>query len=709
MSFLDQIRLNEAQKEAVDTTEGPVLILAGAGTGKTTAITARAAHILSLGIPAHQILAVTFTNKAAGEMAERIESFVPGSTAQMWLGTFHNLCARLLRRHAELLGFTNRFTIVNSDDQLRLLKEITKSYQLNEKEFPPKYLSYQINRWKDRSLLPQHISKGDYARPEDACILEIYSKYQQRLKEMDMMDFGDLLLYALTLLKDHPELLKRYQEQFHYIIVDEYQDTNVVQYLWLRLLAQGHQNICCVGDDDQSIYRWRGAEVQNILRFEKDFPAAKIIKLQENYRSSSHILGAASELIRHNGHRHEKTLFTKGEEGEKITVTAFPDDRSEAATIAQNINGLSHQHGISLSHIAVLVRLGAQTRMFEEAFIAAGLPYRVLGGMRFYERAEIRDVIAYLRVIYGSQDDLSLERIINVPKRGIGNSTVLSLKSMAAREGISLFDACKSMLSESRLAAKASNSLSKLVEQFTSWHEKQKALNAFELTELVLEESGYLAMWEQDPSIEAAGRKENIAELVKAISEFDTLEAFLDHVSLISDIDSLDQNEMVPIMTLHTAKGLEFDAVFLPGWEEDLFPHAKALKEFNNEGLEEERRLAYVGVTRAKKYCAISYAQRRRIYGQYQESYPSTFINELPEAHTHFNMLNYYAAAPKQQSYQFSSPSPTTTQSRFSKNMRIFHQKFGYGRITAIDGEHLTIQFEKAGQKKIIDRFVEKA
>lgn len=730
-------KLNPEQREAVLTTEGPLLVLAGAGTGKTRVLTTRIAHlIMQKKAFAGQVLAVTFTNKAAGEMRERVESLLrnsndlllggeqPSETSGVWLGTFHSIGAKMLRRHAELLGFSPSFAILDSDDQHRLIKQIMEEQNIDHKKQPAKVVLSIIQGWKDKALTPDKIGQsvsGEYGAGAVAAML--YPLYQARLKQLGAMDFGDLLLHCLTLFTTHTHILAEYQHRFRYILVDEYQDTNIAQYLWLRLLAQGFENICCVGDDDQSIYGWRGAEVGNILRFEKDFPAAQTIRLERNYRSTPPILAAASALIANNQSRLGKTLFTDvASGGDPVRIKSVWDDSEEARFIGEEIETYQRAKH-SLDEMAILVRAGFQTRAFEERFITLGVAYKVVGGLRFYERLEIRDAVAYLRLVHQSADDLAFERIINTPKRGIGKTTIEKLHSHAREHNCSLHEALCVMLTNGDIKGKAAVPLKSFIEQLAHWRKQSESLPLHELTERILDESGYNAMWKLDKSPEAAGRLENLRELVQALSEFESFAQFLDHIGLImdrADNDGVPQ-PMVSIMTLHAAKGLEFDTVFLTGWEEGLFPSQRTMDESGAAGLEEERRLAYVGITRARKHCIISHAANRRIYNQWQSSVPSRFLQELPQEHIEIldgGVYNRRAVAP--QLFQrgideimgsrisSAAAAPSAATARFSKGQQIHHSKFGGGVILAVDGEHLTIAFKHAGTKKVMADYVEK-
>jgi DNA helicase-2/ATP-dependent DNA helicase PcrA len=699
--------LNEAQREAVETVNGPLLVLAGAGTGKTRVLTTRIAHILlnKYAFPG-EILAVTFTNKAAREMSERVQKLT-GISQGMWLGTFHSICARMLRRNAERLGFTSSFTILDDDDQQRLIKAILQDKQIDDKNMPPKLVNAVFQHWKDQGLTPERITGANDLQQLGGRGQELYAAYQARLRQVNAMDFGDLLLHTLTLFSTHEDVLKEYAQRFKYILVDEYQDTNVAQYLWLRLLALAHRNICCVGDDDQSIYSWRGAEVGNILRFEKDFPGAKIVRLECNYRSTKHILGAASGLIANNKGRLGKTLWTEAQDGEKVRLKSVWDDQEEARYVGDEIEAAQQSRQLALNDVAILVRAGFQTRSFEERFLTMGIPYRVIGGLRFYERAEIRDAVAYLRVIASPDDDLAFERIVNVPKRGIGQATLQQLHTTARAMDISLSRATDHML-KGKLAA----SLSELLAGFERWRAAQKQLPLAEVAEQVLEESGYRRMWREDKTPEAPGRLENLRELLRAIGEFEGITEFLEHVGLVTDRQGAADGDMVSLMTLHAAKGLEFDTVFLPGWEEGLFPHQRAIDESGSKGLEEERRLAYVGITRARRSLNILHAANRRIYNQWQSSIPSRFIGELPKDHIENLGGGAYGSGKtaldwKREVASIISGTPPKTTAAHATGKRVFHQKFGYGRIMSAQGDHLEIAFEKAGTKKVMADFVE--
>ena len=736
--------LNPEQRSAVEAIKGPVLVLAGAGTGKTRVLTTRLATILHqrLAFPS-QLLVVTFTNKAAHEMAERTASLVGRAVEGLWLGTFHAIGVRLLRRHAELVGLKSNFTILDTDDQLRLLKQLIEAEQLDPKRWAPRQLAAMIDRWKDRGLIPDKVPGGEGEGFANGLGIVLYKAYQARLRSLNACDFGDLLLHCLTIFTENGDVLASYQKQFRYILVDEYQDTNVSQYLLLRLLAQGHRNICCVGDDDQSIYSWRGAEVGNILRFEKDFPGAKVVRLECNYRSTPHILGAAAGLIAKNEDRLGKTLWTELNEGEKVQVRGLWDGAEEARSVGEEVENLQRRKQ-PLNEIAILVRASFQTREFEERFLTLGLPYRLIGGTRFYERAEIRDAVAYLRVLAQPDDDLAFERIINTPKRALGNATVQLLHQAARSTETPLVRTARIMVGGDDLKARARNSLTKLLDDFDRWRGLMGSMPPGELAEVVLDESGYTAMWQASKDPKAPTKLENLKELIVALEPFDKLGGFLEHVSLVMDADLTKADDAVNILTLHGSKGLEFDTVFLPGWEEELFPHQRALDESGLAALEEERRLAYVGLTRARKRAIISFAAQRQVFGQWRMTLPSRFIEELPaehietetepglysggaepvavalapgafsfgDSHTSSRMRRATPGAPPPSYLQGQAEQVVTTApgtSDYAIGERVFHQKFGYGMIEDIEGNKLSIVFEKAGAKKVIDSFVDPA
>jgi len=722
--------LNEEQTQAVLTTQGPVLVLAGAGTGKTRVLTTRIAHILATGkARPNEILAVTFTNKATKEMKNRIGQMVGGTVEGMpWLGTFHAIGVKVLRRHAELAGLKSNFTILDTDDTLRLLKQLIKAENLDEKRWPPRQLATLIDGWKNQGLPPEKVPNGEGFAFANGKGKELYTAYQARLKDLNAVDFGDLLLEMNKLFQNHPDILQQYHRYFKYILVDEYQDTNVAQYLWLRLIAQGTGNICCVGDDDQAIYGWRGAQVDNILRFEEDFKGASVIRLERNYRSTGHILGAASGLIDHNQDRLGKTLHTQDGLGEQVTLRSLWDDAEEARTIGDEIESLQTKNH-PLNEIAILVRASFQMRAFEDRFVTLGLPYRVIGGPRFYERLEIKDACAYFDVALNPANDLKFERIINTPKRGLATATLETLHTHAKSRQLSLFEAAMEIVETQELRPKARGSLRQLIEQFAAWRQDIKTLPHTELAERILDESGYTQMWQKDKSPQSHTRLENLKELIRYMGEFENLAGFMEHVSLVMDADANSDGDRVNLMTLHAAKGLEFDTVFLPGWEEGLFPHQRSLDEEGRAGLEEERRLGYVGITRAKKQAHITFTQNRRIHGSWSSPLPSRFIDELPENHIEVidqqstyggyitsrfdNMAQNHqrtiksAAKPKVIDAEVISSTQAGT-TDFAIGERVFHQKFGYGSIQDINGDKLTIAFEKAGTKKVIASFLER-
>jgi DNA helicase II / ATP-dependent DNA helicase PcrA len=831
--------LNPEQREAVETLDGPVLVLAGAGTGKTRVLTTRIAHILSQGRARPQeILSVTFTNKAAREMKIRLGQMLGQAVEGMpWLGTFHSIGGRILRFHAELVQLKSNFTVLDVDDQVRLLKQLLQAENIDDKRWPARMLAGLIDGWKNRGLAPGQVPSGEAAMFGNGKGGKLYASYQERLKILNAADFGDLLLENIRLFRENPDVLRQYQGRFKFILVDEYQDTNVAQYLWLRLLSQAPsrpgvplsaiipgatdpavipgriedpnpesgdnedsargsgsalsahpgmteppapapaaplKNICCVGDDDQSIYGWRGAEVDNILRFEHDFPGAKVIRLERNYRSTGHILAAASHLIAHNEGRLGKTLRTEDVDGEKVTVTGSWDSEEEARAIGEEIEELQRA-GDNLNEVAILVRASFQMREFEDRFVTLGLPYRVIGGPRFYERAEIRDALAYLRVINSPADDLAFERIVNVPKRGLGDATVQLLHDHARKRRMPLFEAARAVVETDELKPKARGSLRDLILHFDRWRAQREVTAHTELAEIVLDESGYTEMWQKDRSADAAGRLDNLKELIRSMEEFENLQGFLEHISLVMDRDGGAEEEAVSLMTLHSAKGLEFDNVFLPGWEEGLFPSQRTLDEQGRAGLEEERRLAHVGLTRARRRAKLYFATNRRIHGTWSTTIPSRFLDELPSANveiteskggsgwggsggygpSRFDNVESFGSSYSTPGWQraqanrnrgqsgrngqarsgfeesqssFSSSGgfsrnkrgpmviegelvakSTGTVSEFSLDDRVFHQKFGYGHVVKIDGNKLTIAFEKAGEKKVVDSFVERA
>jgi DNA helicase-2/ATP-dependent DNA helicase PcrA len=854
--------LNPEQRLAVETTEGPVLVLAGAGTGKTRVLTTRIAHILKLGLAyPSQILAVTFTNKAAREMKTRIAVLIGEGSAEgmPWLGTFHSIGVKILRRHAELAGLKSGFTILDTDDVIRLIKQLIQAENLDDKRWPARQFAQMIDGWKNKGLSPKDIPEGDARAFANGRGRELYAAYQERLKTLNACDFGDLLLHPIRILRDHPDILADYHQRFRYILVDEYQDTNTAQYMWLRLLAQRPKgnassplagevpakraegvpsegtarasspppatpsvgfadispargernkiNICCVGDDDQSIYGWRGAEVDNILRFDKDFPGATIIRLERNYRSTAHILGAASHLIAHNEGRLGKTLFTDRSDPEdaRVQVHAAWDSEEEARAVGEEIEQ-AQRRGHALNDMAILVRASFQMREFEDRFVTLGLNYRVIGGPRFYERQEIRDAMAYFRVVAQGADDLAFERIVNVPKRGLGESAIRQIHDTARALRVPMLEAAGKLAESDEMKPKPRAALREVVANFGRWQEALERTSHTELAEQILEESGYTEMWKADKSAEAPGRLENLKELIRSMEDYESLRSFLEHVALVMDSEQNAELDAVSIMTLHSAKGLEFETVFLPGWEEGLFPHQRALDEGGRTGLEEERRLAYVGLTRAKRHLHLWFVSNRRIHGLWQSTIPSRFLDELPEAHVEVadagNSYGGYSApyggggfasgrggqgggfgaqgGGRQNPYgasrfdtvgggsgagassTYATPgwaraqanrtdatdrnwgsrsghqverigygetdsgygagrgsvkgrmiegelvakSVATEPSKFHVGDRVFHQKFGNGNVASIEGNKLTIDFDKAGQKRVLDGFV---
>jgi len=736
--------LNPVQREAVEALDGPVLVLAGAGTGKTRVLTTRLAHLLMTRRAASfQILAVTFTNKAAREMRERVASLVGLEPEGWWLGTFHALAARILRRHAELVGLKSNFTILDTDDQIRLIKQLLEAENVDSKKWPARQVLGAIERWKDRGLTPDRLAEADGGEVAGGRLVALYRQYQDRLRTLNACDFGDLLLHNLTLFQKHPDVLAEYHRKFRYILVDEYQDTNVAQYLWLRMLALASKNICCVGDEDQSIYAWRGAEIGNILRFETDFPGAKVIKLEQNYRSTGHILAAASGLIANNQGRLGKTLWTQADGGDPVRVKAVWDGEEEARWVGDEVESLQRQ-GVRLGDMAVLVRAGFQTREFEERFITLGLPYKVIGGPRFYERQEIRDALAYLRVVNSPDDDLAFERIVNVPKRGIGPAALQCLYTAARGGGVSLTEAGWALTETDELKPKVRGTVRTLLQDFFRWRGLAQTLPHTDLARMVLDESGYTRMWQEDKSPEAPGRLENLKELITAMAEFENLGGFLEHVSLVMENAEAAGAEQISLMTLHGAKGLEFDIVFLPGWEEGVFPNQRALDETGIAGLEEERRLAYVGLTRARKRAYVSHAANRRLYGNWMSAIPSRFVDELPPANVvaeagaglyagagaagfgggfggggssgfrdssgfNFRTPQRQAPAPRGVTLEgtaYHVEGRARPSSPFGKGARVFHQKFGYGTVLAVEQDKLEIAFDQAGTKKVMDSFV---
>jgi DNA helicase II / ATP-dependent DNA helicase PcrA len=749
--------LNPEQRAAVEATEGPVLVLAGAGTGKTRVLTTRLAHILATGkARPWELLVVTFTNKAAREMRERITHIIgPQAEGLRWLGTFHSVAAQILRRHAELVGLKSNYTIIDQDDGERLLKQVLEAENVDTKRWTPKALAGMIDHWKNRGRRPDQVPPAESAHFANGKGQALYRMYQERLRVLNACDFGDLLLHNLTIFTSKPDVLAEFHDRFRYILVDEYQDTNVAQYLWLRLLAQKRQNVCCVGDDDQSIYGWRGAEVDNILRFERDFPGAKVIRLERNYRSTSHILAAASGLIAANKSRLGKTLWTQEQGGEKVVVRGVWDGEAESRLIADEIErakkGSTDKNPRRYRDIAILVRASFQMRAFEERFVLLQIPYTVVGGPRFFERAEIRDAHAYLRLIQSPDDDLAFERIVNVPKRGIGDTTVQKLLQVARLGGVPAVVAARQLVLTDELAARARTALANFLRDLDRWRAEAERTAHPRLMEAVLEESGYTDALRLDKGPTAQTRLENLKELVQSMGNFETLSAYLEHVALVMDLDRGPQADAVQIMTLHSAKGLEFPLVFLPGWEEGVFPSQRSMDEKGEKGLEEERRLAYVGITRAREEARVSFAANRQVYGRWTSQLPSRFVDELPLDNVEASSeTGYYGGGPGMQQHGsrwdetpsfgagYSSPgwrraqtagykgshpgrqqviegegrlvatSAESAASDYKRGDRVFHLKFGYGAVTAVEGNKLTVAFEKAGEKKVIDSFVEK-
>ena len=761
-SYMDG--LNLAQRDAVEKLEGPVLMLAGAGTGKTRALTTRVVHLLNTGTARpNEILAVTFTNKAAREMKSRVSNLIGQVEGMPWMGTFHSICVKLLRRHAELVSLKSNFTILDGDDQLRLLKQLISASRIDDKRWPARQLAGIIDGWKNRAWVPDKVPESQVAAYNHMGV-EIYKQYQQRLRDLNAVDFGDLLLHVVEIFQTHFDILERYQRFFKYILVDEYQDTNVAQYLWLRLLAQGHQNICCVGDDDQSIYGWRGAEVGNILRFETDFPGAYVVRLEQNYRSTPHILGAGGRLIDGNKERLGKTLWTEKPEGEKVRLIGHWDGEEEARWIGEEVEasqlGTRGRNPYDLESMAILVRASHQMRAFEDRFLTIGLPYRVIGGPRFYERMEIRDAMGYFRLVVSSDDDLAFERIVNTPKRSLGEKAQQKIQLTARNNGVSLMEGAQILLNDGGLSGKGAIELAQLLDGIAQWSEQMRLglANHVELAEIILDESGYTAYWQNDKTPEGPGRLENLKELIKALEGFENLQGFLEHVSLIMDNEQEADGSKISIMTLHGAKGLEFPMVFLPGWEDGLFPSQRSMDESGTKGLEEERRLAYVGITRAEEVCTISFAANRRVYGQWQSALPSRFIDELPGEHVDvltppglygggygaagisesanpvaqdmsgsdiferaskadvYNSPGWRRLEQRGRKQEISEPLmqknitiDLAAISSFGLGDRVFHLKFGYGEVMNIEGDKLDIEFDKAGSKKVVAQYIQSA
>ncbi|WHA05568.1 UvrD-helicase domain-containing protein [Candidatus Bandiella numerosa] len=706
--------LNDNQLEAVSHINGPLLILAGAGTGKTKVLTSRIIHILNNNIAfPSQILAVTFTNKAANEMKQRVDKFLENVTSSMNIGTFHSIAAKILRRHAELLGYTSGFTIINQDDQLRVTKQLIKDYNLDEKSVSPKVLLYYINRFKDRAIIPENVSANEAEHFALGKLNKLYTEYQNRLKNFNAMDFGDLLLNNIQLFNNNLDICLYYQNKFKYILVDEYQDTNIAQYLWLRTLSQNNNNICCVGDDDQSIYAWRGAEITNILRFDKDYPNAKVVRLEKNYRSTQHILNLASKLIANNTNRHSKNLWTDRTDGDKVKVINYYDDKEEARAIADEIDMLERLKKTTLSDIAILVRAGYQTRNFEESLNFLGVPYRIVGSTKFYDRLEIKDCIGYIRLLVNKNDNLAFERVVNTPKRGVGNSALMGVLNVAKEQNISMFDAAKGIIGEKKVKGKAIESLNHFITLIEESNSNLGVGNHAGVVKVLLNKAGYIDMWKNDDRHESRERIDNINELINSLSEYENLQEFLEYISLISDADNVAEDNRVNIMTIHAAKGLEFDTVFLPGWEEGVFPSSKSIEEKKESGLEEERRLAYVAITRAKRNLSISYACYRRIYGDFQASEISRFVNELPKDSYQLvnNYFNSSLASAQKNAISFKDVRKENykpvKKEKFSVGTKVLHIKFGRGIVLSAEGDIKEIFFEKEGVKKIMSEFLE--
>ena len=702
MNILDS--LNKSQKEAVNFFHGPLIVLAGAGTGKTRVLTTRLSKIVNdkLASP-YQILTVTFTNKAANEMKSRVENILKVNTAGWWLGTFHSMGARILRKHPEIVGLKKQFTIIDTDDQLKLLKQVLSFHNIEEKRWPAKNLNFIIQRWKDKGLNPENVDSvgSDFANNKGA---ELYNTYQNRLQTLNATDYGDLLLQNLNIFSLEPNILELYQNQFKYILVDEYQDTNSCQYSWLRNLAGEDNKICVVGDDDQSIYSWRGAEVANIQKFGKDFNNVKVVKLEKNYRSKGNILKAANFLISKNKARMGKNLWTDANDGKKISIINTYNSGEEAIYVSDKIEELKNSKE-SLNSCAILVRASYQTRSFEDRFIKIGLPYKIIGGTKFYERLEIRDALAFFRVTSSDYDDLAFERIINVPKRGLGEKSMRQIEVFARKKDISLLQAARILVIENSFAVKTNAKLLSFLKSVDRWREKIN-LSAPELAKIILDESGYTEMWQNDKSIEAETRLDNLKELVNALNEFDDIRSFLEHIQLVMDNETSNVKETVNIMTFHAAKGLEYKYVFLPGWEEDVFPNRRALEERFNEGLEEERRLAYVGITRAREQIWIIHANSRIIHGQWYYSVPSRFISELPKEN--INFINTYSEI-NQNNYETVDENKKinySEENKIFKGTQVFHQKFGYGIVISLDGENVEVKFNKTNIKKVRVEFL---
>ena len=718
--YLDS--LNQKQKEAVETLEGPVLVLAGAGTGKTRVLTTRLTHILNKKLAKPwEILAVTFTNKAANEMKKRVQELLKIDIERLWIGTFHSSGLKILRKYSELCNLKSDFTVIDTDDQLRLIKQILEAEKIDLKKWPASNILSMIQWFKDKGAMPEQAKKMKFPFEKGINICKLYNEYQKRLQILNAADFGDLLLLPVKIFRENKDILKRYQNQFKFILVDEYQDTNLCQDIWLKFLSKQHQNICCVGDDDQSIYSWRGADVKNILTFEDSFKNVKIIRLEQNYRSTHHILAAASGLIQNNQDRLGKTLWTKSQKGEKVKLSFYEDGKDEAKNISLKIEELKLKK-IKLNEIAILIRASFQTRLFEDRLLKIGIPYRVIGGFRFYERLEIRDAIAYFRIVHKNNDDLSLERIFNTPKRGLGTATLQVIYKLARDANITLLDASKKIIQTDELGANARNSIKKFIEDIDRWKTKINKINHIELAKIILEESGYSKMWLNNKSIEAPGRLENLKELISALRDFSNMNEFLEHISLVMENERNYKLDMVNIITMHSAKGLEFENVFLAGWDEGLFPHQKSLEEKGNESLEEERRLAYVGITRGKKNVFISFAKKRFIYGTWNYSQPSRFLSELPKKNIDTDedffqdedslIVDEYEYKNRKKNLNrllFRHKESLTdnknsfeAEYKFKIGDEIFHERYGYGKIKYIVDGKYEIIFDRLNETKIV-------
>ena len=677
-------------------------MLAGAGTGKTRVLTTKLSKIIRENYASpYEILTVTFTNKAANEMKNRVESILRINTAGWWIGTFHSMGARILRKNPEIVGLKKQFTIIDTDDQLKLLKQVLSFHNIDDKRWPAKNLSHVIQRWKDKGLNPDNIDKNgsDFANNKGAIL---YETYQKRLKTLNAVDYGDLLLQNLNMFNIQPDIKNFYKNKFKFVLVDEYQDTNMCQYQWLQNIVNKNQNICVVGDDDQSIYSWRGAEVKNIFKFEKEYDKVKVIKLEKNYRSKANILNAANFLISNNKNRMGKDLWTDDEAGEKIEIINVNNNEEEATYISDKIEELLSS-GILLESFAILVRASYQTRAFEDRFIKIGMPYKIIGGTKFYERLEIRDALAFLRIVASDYDDLAFERIINVPKKGIGEKTIRSIEVFRREKDLSLIQATRELVKINYFSNKINNNLSNFIKLIEKWR-SQKTLNASELAETILDESGYTEMWQNDKSVEAEARLDNLKELINAISEFDTIRSFIEHIQLVMDNELNNKNNSVNILTFHASKGLEFENIFLPGWEEEVFPNKRALEERLNEGLEEERRLAYVGITRAQKRVWILHANSRIIHGQWFYSIPSRFLSELPSDNIISNSntnVNYFGNLDYQNNILENNNTYIENKNTILNGDRVFHQKFGYGLIINIENDNAEVKFEKTSKKKV--------